>query len=110
MSLLPVCFYPISKGKGKATYYVAGNGLSAPPQELSAPVPELSTPPLDLSAPVPEISTLPRFLGLLIHDGKECELINLLKNKYNVVNIIKDYNNISKIGYKETKEVIIKNY
>jgi ATP-dependent DNA helicase RecG len=48
-----------SKGKGKATYYVAGNGLSAPPQELSTPVPELSAPPLDLSAPVPEISTLP---------------------------------------------------
>ena len=48
-----------SKGKGKATYYVAGNGLSTPPQELSTPVPELSAPPLDLSAPVPEISTLP---------------------------------------------------
>ena len=71
MSLLPVCFHTISKGKGKATYYVAGNGLSAPPQELSTPVPELSTPvpelstpPLDLSTPVPEISTLPRFLDL----------------------------------------------
>lgn len=49
-----------SKGKGKATYYVAGNGLSAPPQELSTPVPELSAPPLDLSAPAPEISTLPK--------------------------------------------------
>ena len=55
-----------SKGKGKATYYVAGNGLNAPPQELSTPVPELSTPvpelsapPLDLSAPPQELSTLP---------------------------------------------------
>jgi len=71
MSLLPVFFYTISKGKGKATYYVAGNGLSAPPQELSAPpqelstpVPELSTPPQELSTPVPELSTLPRFLDL----------------------------------------------
>ena len=34
-----------SKGKGKATYYVAGIELSAPPQELSAPVPEISAPP-----------------------------------------------------------------
>ena len=57
MSLLPVFFYTISKGKGKATYYVAGNGLSAPPQELSAP-------PQELSTPVPELSTLPRFLDL----------------------------------------------
>ena len=49
-----------SKGKGKATYYVAGIELSAPPQELSAPVPEISAPPQELSAPVNEISTLPK--------------------------------------------------
>lgn len=49
-----------SKGKGKATYYVAGNGLSAPPQDLSTPVLEISTPPQKLSAPAPEISTLPK--------------------------------------------------
>ena len=46
------------KGKGKATYYVAGIGLSTLPQELSAPVPEISAPPQELSAPVNEISTL----------------------------------------------------
>ncbi len=51
--------FPDLKKDKFATYYVAGNGLSAPPLELSTPVPELSAPPLDLSAPVPEISTLP---------------------------------------------------
>ena len=56
-----------SKGKGKATYYVAGNGLSAPPQELSTPVPELSapvteinTPPQGLIAPLQDLSTPPQ--------------------------------------------------
>lgn len=49
-----------SKGKGKATYYVAGDGLSTPPQDLSAPATEISAPPQDLSAPPTEISTLPR--------------------------------------------------
>lgn len=49
-----------SKGKGKATYYVAGDALSASPQDLSAPVAEISAPPQDLSAPATEISTLPK--------------------------------------------------
>ena len=49
-----------SKGKGKATYYVAGDGLSAPLQDLSAPATEISAPPQDLSAPATEISTLPK--------------------------------------------------
>lgn len=48
-----------SKGKGKATYYVAGNGLSSTVQDLITPVTEISTPPQALSAPVHEISTLP---------------------------------------------------
>ena len=48
-----------SKGKGKATYYVAGDGLSAPPQNLSAPAPALSTPPPDISTPPPDLSTPP---------------------------------------------------
>ncbi|MEI6048817.1 MAG: ATP-binding protein [Bacteroidota bacterium] len=48
-----------SKGKGKATYYVAGNGISAPPHELSAPATEISAPPQELSAPANEISTQP---------------------------------------------------
>ena len=44
------------KGKGKATYYVAGDGISAPPLDLSAPLPDLSAPPPDLSAPPPDLS------------------------------------------------------
>jgi len=36
-----------SKGKGKATYYVAGNELSTPPQDLSTPPQDLSTPPYE---------------------------------------------------------------
>jgi ATP-dependent DNA helicase RecG len=51
-----------SKGKGKATYYVAGIELSAPPQEISAPPQEISAPPQVLSAPVNERSTLPKEL------------------------------------------------
>ena len=42
----------IPKGKGRATYYVPGNNLSTPPQELSAPVQGLSTPPQEHSEPV----------------------------------------------------------
>ena len=49
-----------SKGKGKATYYVAGDGLSASPQDLSAPATEISAPPQGLSAPANEISALPQ--------------------------------------------------
>lgn len=48
-----------SKGKGKATYYVAGDGLSAPPPGLSTPPPSLSAPPLGLSTPPPGLSTPP---------------------------------------------------
>lgn len=50
----------ISKGKGKATYYVAGNGLSTPAQNLSAPATEISAPAQDLSASATDISTLPK--------------------------------------------------
>lgn len=53
-----------SKGKGKATYYVAGTVLSestktpasspnTPPQELNTPPPELNTPPPGLNTPPP---------------------------------------------------------
>lgn len=48
-----------SKGKGKATYYVAGDGLSAPPPGLSTPPPRLSAPPSGLSTPPPSLSTPP---------------------------------------------------
>lgn len=40
------------KGKGRATYYIPGKLLTAPPQDLSAPPQDHSTPALDLSAPV----------------------------------------------------------
>ena len=50
------------KGKGKSTYYIAGEKLSAPPQELSAPPQELSAPPQELSAPPQELSTPPQEL------------------------------------------------
>ena len=49
-----------SKGKGKATYYVAGNDLSAPAQDLSTPVVEISTPPQGLIAPPRDLSTPPK--------------------------------------------------
>lgn len=56
------------KGKGKATYYIAGgdflqvekqsvNSANTPPPILSAPVPALSTPVAALSTPVPALST-----------------------------------------------------
>lgn len=48
--------------------------------------------------------------GLLTHNGFESKLINLLKEKYKMINVISDYNKISKVGVKETKEVIIINY
>jgi len=46
-----------SKGKGKATYYVAGKELSPPASEISTPPQELSTPPQEISTPLQEIST-----------------------------------------------------
>jgi ATP-dependent DNA helicase RecG len=51
------------KGKGKSTYYIAGEKLSAPPQELSAPLQELSAPPQELSAPPQELSAPPQELS-----------------------------------------------
>ena len=49
-----------SKGKGKATYYIGGDGLSTPPQDLSTPPQDLSTPPQDLSTPPQDLSTPPQ--------------------------------------------------
>ena len=48
------------KGKGKGTYYVPGDALSAPPQDLSAPPQDLSAPPQDLSAPPQGLSAPPQ--------------------------------------------------
>jgi ATP-dependent DNA helicase RecG len=52
------------KGKGKSTYYITGEKLSAPPQTISTPpVDELSTPPVDeLSTPPTVLSTPPQEL------------------------------------------------
>lgn len=73
-----------SKGKGKATYYVAGDGLSAPPEDLSAPATEISAQPQDLSAPANEISALPKEildrinqLNQREHDGEKVKNIIL---------------------------------
>jgi ATP-dependent DNA helicase RecG len=46
------------KGKGKATYYVAGIGLSTPPQDISAPPQDISAPPKDISAPPQDLTIL----------------------------------------------------
>ncbi len=64
-----------ARGRGKATYYIAGDslstepsnlsappfGLSTPPFGLSTPPLGLSTPPLGLSTPPPDLSTRPPF-------------------------------------------------
>ena len=36
------------KGKGKSTYYISGNKLSTPPQEISTPPQEIRTPPQEI--------------------------------------------------------------
>ena len=49
-----------SKGKGKATYYIAGDGLNTPPPDLKAPATEISTPPQSgFSTQPPAVSTQP---------------------------------------------------
>lgn len=49
--------------------------------------------------------------GVLTHDGKPCQLLDMLMNDgYNMVNINCDYNKVSRSGNKETKEVLIFNY
>ena len=50
----------ISKGKGKATYYIGGKALSTPLPAVSTPPLALNTPPFDnLSTPPPGLSTPP---------------------------------------------------
>jgi len=53
----------ISKGKGKATYYVPGNKLTTPAPDLNTPASGLSTPPPGLSTPPPGLSTPPPSLS-----------------------------------------------
>ncbi len=53
-----------SKGKGKATYYIAGDGLSARPLDLKAPAAEISIPPQrGFSTQPPAVSTQPPAVG-----------------------------------------------
>ncbi len=50
----------ISKGKGKATYYIGGKALSTPLPAVNTPPLALNTPPFDnLSTPPPGLSTPP---------------------------------------------------
>jgi len=49
--------------------------------------------------------------GVLNHDGKKCELLELLlSNNFPYKELICDYNKVSKKGKKDTTEIIIKNY
>ncbi len=49
--------------------------------------------------------------GTLSHDGKPCLLLDkLVSDGYNVIEFEFDYNKVSRVGKKETKEVLIKNY
>lgn len=64
-----------SKGKGKATYYVASDGLRAPVSELSTPPPGLSTPPPNLSTPPPGIFERIGSLNKREHDNAKVEAI-----------------------------------
>jgi len=49
--------------------------------------------------------------GVLNHNGKRCELLELLlSNNFSYKELIFDYNKISKKGKKETIEIIITNY
>jgi len=53
----------ISKGKGRATYYIPAEVLNTPPSELNTPPSELNTPPLGLSTPPSVLSTPPSVLS-----------------------------------------------
>lgn len=56
----------LSKGKGKATYYVVGNGISTPATEISASATEISAPAAKISVPVTEISASAPGIGALV--------------------------------------------
>ena len=67
----------ISRGKGKATYYITGIDLSTLPVDLSTPPLDLSTPPLDLSAPPLKILDRIKALNKREHDKGKIETIIL---------------------------------
>ena len=62
LRLLKTCNLLISKGKGKATYYVSGKELITQPPLVSTQPQELNTPPQELSTPPQELRTPPRVL------------------------------------------------
>ncbi|HPS50329.1 MAG TPA: ATP-binding protein [Bacteroidales bacterium] len=73
-----------SRGKGKATYYVAGDELSVllpelstPPPDLKAPATELSTPPAEINTPPREILERINALNKREHDKRKVESIIL---------------------------------
>lgn len=66
-----------AKGKGKATYYVAGKDLNTLPQDLSTPPQDLSALPQDLSAPPQAILDRIRTLNKREHDKGKIESIIL---------------------------------
>jgi ATP-dependent DNA helicase RecG len=74
-----------AKGKGKATYYVAGKNISTPAPDLSAPPHGLSTPPHGLSTPphglsTPLLETLPENIQLAIKSlGKRVNDTEIMK-------------------------------
>ena len=82
-------FHP--KGKGKATYYLAGDRLikatekfSAPPQDLSTPPQDLSTPPQDLSTPLQDLSTPLQDLSTPLSEKEK--LIQMILQKIDELN------------------------
>lgn len=49
--------------------------------------------------------------GILSHGGKKCELLeSLISDNYQYKELEFDYNKVSKVGRKDTVEIIIKNY
>lgn len=85
-----------SKGKGKATYYIAGkrlstppDALSTPPNALSTPVDDLSTPPNALSTPVVDrlsegLKERIKALGQRVNDANQLQgiILEICKNEY----------------------------
>jgi ATP-dependent DNA helicase RecG len=71
----------LPKGKGKATYYIAGKTINISVKNLSTPPHDLSTPPQEISTPPQEISTPPRSILERIEQIKDREHdVNKVKN------------------------------
>jgi len=70
----------ISKGKGRATYYIPAEVLNTPPLGLSTPPPSLSTPPSELSTPATGLSTPPSELSTPLLETLPEEIQSAIKN------------------------------